>query len=189
MMMNPTLWRTSRVLAGETRLGLLRLIVQYPDRTVSNLAERAGISQSRASQELRRLQSRGLVRAVRSGPIVRYRPVTDPQVPSANPLLTALQKAFAREPNADHAEIIRIAKGFSHTRRLAVLRTLCQEPADLRTLIQTTGISRASLQRHVRTLKACGLVARYGRMYRVLPGSHPLLVCLIRLLQPPRRAG
>ena len=94
MELHPTLWRTCRVLAGSTRLNLLRLVVATPGHTVSRLAEEAGIGLSRASQELRRLQSRGLLRATRTGSFVHYRPEPDPQVPDAKPLLLAMKTLF-----------------------------------------------------------------------------------------------
>ena len=66
MALAPTLWRTCRVLAGATRLALLRLIIESPDLRVADLAALAGLSESRTSQELRRLQARGLVQALRA---------------------------------------------------------------------------------------------------------------------------
>ena len=92
MELTPTLWRTCRVLSGATRLELLRRIIEMPDQCVAELTEALGLSETRASQELRRLQSRGLVQVAREGRWVRYRPVTVPKVPSAKPLLAAARK-------------------------------------------------------------------------------------------------
>ena len=128
MNLNTTLWRTCRVLSGKVRLDLLRRILERPDQSVSMLAEASNLSHPRTSQELRRLQSRGLVQAVRSGRWVCYRPVPDPQVPSAKPLLAAMKAALARNsPEAD-AQTIRVAKAYSHQRRLDIVRELLGGP-------------------------------------------------------------
>ena len=108
MELHPTLWRTCRVLSGETRLKLLRLIIATPGKTVSRLAEETGIGLSRASQELRRLQSRGLVQTVRKGSFVHYLPDPDPQVPDAKPLLLAMKATFALAPR--YSELVTDAR-------------------------------------------------------------------------------
>ena len=78
MALHPTLWRTCRVLAGPTRLRLLRRVIARPGLTVQQLADAQDIGKSRASQELRRLQSRGLIQARRKSARVAYHPVPDP---------------------------------------------------------------------------------------------------------------
>ena len=95
--LNPTVWRTCRVLSHPGRLRLLQEVLRQPERSVSQLAEDLSIGVSDASQQLRRLQSRGLLKRTCRGLEVIYRPIPDPQVPSAKPLLLALQKHW---PNA-----------------------------------------------------------------------------------------
>lgn len=95
MALHPTLWRTCRVLAGPTRLRLLRRVIARPGLTVQQLADAQDIGKSRASQELRRLQSRGLIQARRKSARVAYHPVPDPLVATAKPLLEAMKTAFA----------------------------------------------------------------------------------------------
>ena len=125
--LNPTLWRTCRALAGPKRLGLLRQILQNPGRNVSKLAEVTRIGESDASQELRRLQSRGLLRRSLQGAQVIYRPIPDPQVASAAPLLKALQAVWA-EASVNDEDLIRIATGLAHERRVEIARILRQGP-------------------------------------------------------------
>ena len=184
--LSPTLWRTCRVLAGPTRLRLLDLVRAKPLRTVSELADRAGLKLSRASQELRRLHSRGLLQAVRSGRQVQYQAAPDPLVRSAKPLLEALNCSLQRH---SPAECVRIASAFSHPRRLLLARVLMGHPRTPEELLAMTGIPRVSLMRHLRALRSRGLVAREGRVFYLQPDPHPLARCLGLLIREITLAG
>ena len=179
MQLTPTLWRTCRVLAGSTRLTLLRQIVERPDRCVTDLAAAAKISESRASQELRRLQSRGLVQMVRTGQWTQYRPVTDPKVASAKPLLTAAKESFAKW--ADE-ETCRVARAFGHERRLKIMQLLQTGSRTAGELRQSGALSQPALFRHLTVLQAGGLVRRARDGWERIPSPHPLARTLFRLL-------
>ncbi len=182
MQLTPTLWRTCRVLSGSTRLELLRLILKTPDQCVTELMEAVGLSESRISQELRRLQSRGLVKAVRSGRWVRYRPVPDPKVFSAKPILLAMKAALAdSSPKADK-ETIRVAKAFSNAKRLNLVSELLKDPLSIAALQSAVGISPQSLFRHLRRLKDAGVIQRRGKAWEMAPNSHPLVQCILGML-------
>ena len=179
MELTPTLWRTCRVLSGATRLELLRRIIEMPDQCVAELTEALGLSETRASQELRRLQSRGLVQVAREGRWVRYRPVTDPKVPSAKPLLAAAKEALAKRPAE---ETVRVAKAFGHERRLKLVRLLqdgARRGEELRFL---AGLSKPALYRHLHVLKEGDLVQRTGGGWALAPNPHPLAKALKSLL-------
>lgn len=182
-MLHPTLWRTCRVLAGRTRLDLLRRVIDIPDQTVTGLARQLGISVPRASQELRRLQSRGLLQAHRRDMNVLYRPVPDPLVSTAAPLLQAMRDTFRCFSPAEDEQAIRIATGFSHVRRLAIARLLQQEPMNARTLERRAGMSRDALNRHVNTLQEAGVATRNGRTIRLVENPHPLAQSLLGIVE------
>ena len=57
----PTLWRTCRVVANRKRLQTLALLIRKPNQTVSAVAERMRLSVPAASQYLRALEARGLL--------------------------------------------------------------------------------------------------------------------------------
>ena len=171
MSLSPTLWRTSRILAGPTRLELLRRIVAAPNARVAELAAAAGLSESRASQELRRLQARGLVQAVRTGSAVTYRPVPDPLVASAKPLLAAAKAALAKWPED---ETIRVAKAFGHERRLRIVRALRPGARGFAELAVAAGMPQMALLRHLRVLQAGGVVRKGKRGWELAPNAHPL---------------
>lgn len=171
MALTPTLWRTSRVLSGPARLDLLRRIFDRPDARVMDLAVAAGLSESRASQELRRLQSRGLVQAVRQGPGVAYRPVPDPKVASAKPLLAAAKAALAQWPLV---KTRLVAKAFGHERRLNVVRILRQGKRGFAELAVAAGMPQMALFRHLRVLQAGQVVRKTKGDWELAPNAHPL---------------
>ncbi|MGD9611575.1 MAG: ArsR/SmtB family transcription factor [Kiritimatiellia bacterium] len=179
MALTPTLWRTCRVLAGPTRLDLLRRILAGPDARVADLAAAAGLSESRASQELRRLQARGLVQAVRNGRYVTYRPVPDPKVASAKPLLAAAKAALATRPPE---ETIRVATAYGHDRRLKIVRVLRKRACPFAALSALAGMPEMALFRHLQRLQAGGVVRKTKRGWELAPNAHPLARALSALL-------
>lgn len=62
-----------RALASETRQQILQLFAGGIELTVGEVAERAGLGQSTASEHLALLRRGGLVHATRDGKAVRYR--------------------------------------------------------------------------------------------------------------------
>ena len=181
--LHPTLWRTCRILSGKTRLQLFRTICNRPDQTVSELAKPMNLSLPRASQELRRLQSRGLVQAVRHGLHVRYRPVADRLVSSAGPLLAAMRETFRVFPETEDEQCIRIAKAFSHERRLALVLLLLRGSWTLEALDSICGMSPDALRRHLNLLRAAGVARREKNLIALMDNPHPLAQCLLGLLR------
>ena len=182
--LNPTLWRTCRMLAGGTRVKLLRELHRQPGRSVTELARATGIGTSDASQELRRIQSRGLLQADRRGPFVIYRLGADPQVAAAAPLLRALRAALAQTRAAQDAEIVRIAQGLAHPRRIALARALRRSPRRPAQLRAELGLATSSARPHLARLLESGLVKRRGAWLVLEPAAHPLAKALNQLLEP-----
>ena len=182
MALSPTLWRTCRVLSGGTRLALLRRVIKHPGLSVSELAAAEKIDLARASQELRRLQARGIVGVEREGRRVRYFPEPDPLVASAKPLLRALQEACAKYPPAGDEQTARIAQGLAHERRIAVVRALRAEPRSFLVLQGAVQIPGQTLWHHLRLLAAGGWVEQDGRTWKLAEADHPLAKCLLKLL-------
>lgn len=181
--LNPTLWRTCRVLAGQTRVKLLRQLHDRPGQSVSDLAKTVGIGVSDASQELRRLQSRGLLQAERNGARLIYRLGADPQVPSAAPLLSALKSTLTRTPPECDRDIIPIATGLAHFRRITIAKALLAAPQMEVDLRGATRIPAASLNGHVRALITSGFVRRFRGLLQFYVPAHPLARTLVKLLQ------
>ena len=184
--LHPTLWRSCRILSGKTRIELLRLVVDRPDLSVAELAAQLKISVPRASQELRRLQSRGLIQAVRTGVHVRYRPVPDRLVSTAAPLLQAMQETFRQFPPAADDQSLLIAVAFSHERRLALARLLLPGAMDIQSLEEMAGLARNPLNRHLRILREGGVIRRSGKILAIADNPHPLAQGLLEILKTSR---
>jgi DNA-binding transcriptional ArsR family regulator len=154
---HPTLWRTARVLANRDRLDCLREVLAHPGASVEKVAEGAGIRENKASLCLRALQSRGLLRARRESRWVYYSADTDPLVPSAAPILSAMRRALAEQKDD---EVFRALTAFTHPRRLVVLKTL-QTHGSMSgdRLSVVTSISPPALRRHLLKLTSRRLVS------------------------------
>ncbi|HPJ57748.1 MAG TPA: helix-turn-helix domain-containing protein [Kiritimatiellia bacterium] len=183
MALHPTLWRTCRVLAGPTRLRLLRRVIARPGLTVQQLADAQGIGKSRASQELRRLQSRGLIQARRESARVAYHPVPDPLVATAKPLLEAMKTAFASTAPRQDRLAIGSAVALAYPRRQDIVRHLLDAPASVSDLAARLRIPRMSTLRHLHALRDLDLARNVRGRWHFTPNAHPLTRCLIRLLQ------
>ena len=181
--LNPTLWRTCRILAGPTRVKLLRQIHDHPGYPVSELAKIVQIGVSAASQDLRRIQSRGLLQANRQGSLLIYRMGADPQVPSAAPLLKALVKAFDSIPPEQDFDMIPIATGLSHPRRISIANILMKSPSSTASLQLATHIPSGPLHLHIQTLAIGGWTQINNRILSFCVPAHPLAQALTKLLQ------
>ena len=180
--LNPTVWRTCRVLSGSTRVRILRQILEQPGQNVSQLAEQLDIGISDASQELRRLQSRGLLRRSCQGMSVVYLPIPDPQVSSAPPLLQALKTSFSSDQEGDES-IIRIAKALGHERRIAIVRALLQGPKSRDEISTLSNTQPDTLKKHIKCLIDNGVIARSNKQYALKASSNPMLVAWLKLLR------
>ena len=170
------------MLSGKTRLALLRRLLKEPGQIVTRLAEEEGVSVPRASQELRRLQSRGLLQAERRGAYVVYRPLPDPQVSSAQPILEAVGETFVRFPSAATEQIVATASGLSHARRIDLVRTLRMGETEVDRLAEAVPMPAISLWRHLRELEVRGWVERAGKVWRLAANESPLAKCLLKLV-------
>lgn len=180
--LNPTLWRTCRMLAGRTRIRLLRHLLEHPGQNVSAMARAAGIGESDASQELRRLQSRGLLQRKHVGAGVIFQATADPQVLSATPLLKALRQSLTQCPADQDEAISRLAMALGHERRVQIARTLAPHALPLSALRRATGIPPDSLRRHLQRMASGGLVQTiHGQVMLTWP-PHPLARALAQLI-------
>jgi predicted transcriptional regulator len=180
--LNPTLWRTCRMLSGMTRIRLLRCLEEQPGRNVSELAGAVGVGLSATSQELRRIQSRGLLQTVRRRAELIYRFGADPQVPSAAPVLKSLRAALASSDPGEDQRIQAIANGFAHLKRLALLKSLMASPKSAFALHHELHLAHRTIGRHLQVLLDSGLIRRDNRTLLYVPPTHPLAKALVKLL-------
>jgi len=157
--LNPTLWRTCRILANKTRLRILRELHTHPEQKVSSITQRLGISLSLASQSLRALNARGLLRARRIGKFVYYSPCANRSIPGNDRLLKAILDAFANDKNPENI-IFHHATAFTHPRRIIIVKALRKHPMKLNEIAFKTNIPLRALNRHLRKLAARGFLKR-----------------------------
>ncbi len=124
--LRPTLWRTCRVLASETRLDLLQHLFGQGELCVSELAAMTGISPHNASTQLRALNARGLIARRRENKNVIYRAEANEELPDAPALLTAVRDAFAKQ--TPRRTVFHLCTGFTHERRIELARVLSVAP-------------------------------------------------------------
>ena len=172
--LNPTLWRTCRMLSGRVRMQLLRQLLEHPDQSISQLALAVGIGVSDGSQELRRIQSRGFLQAERKGPFVIYRLVNDPQVPSAGPLSAAVRNTMLRTDAAEDSVMNRMAFGLAHPRRIAIAKILMSGAHSLRTIEVLAQMPKAAVSRHLALMEECLWIQREKSRVTLTPPDHLL---------------
>lgn len=182
--LQPTLWRTCRVLANPTRLKMLQALFKKPNQTVSQVAKYLGVPATVASVYLRALNARGLLRSVRKGAHVRYGVAANPSIPGCADLVKALRHVFERH-QAPVDIIFRQATAFTHPRRIVIMHALQAGPRHYQDIRLMTGISLQALMRHLKKLADRGflLSPEPGQYCRAQPGDgfSRELVRLIRI--------
>jgi len=184
-LLQPTLWRTCRVLANETRLRILAQIMRAGPAHVAGIMQSCGLSEPKASQHLRLLQSRGLLAATRISRYVSYDAKPDPSVGHAADFLEAMRASLRRRETP--AEQIRAFTAFTHPRRILIVRALAEKAMDGVGLAGTCHISLPALHRHLRKLERRGLVRCPTRGdYELVPGLRGLPHDLLRMATAKR---
>lgn len=153
----PTLWRTCRVLANYTRLRILSLLFSTSQQTVSALAGRLRLQLSAASQNLRLIESRGLL-SVRRVKLRAYYRINDAPTRDARILVEAIGSTFQSVSSPENV-IFKSATAFTHPRRIEIYCLLKAQPQSLAQLCSATGISMTAMIRHVHKLEARGFVS------------------------------
>ncbi len=180
--LNPTLWRTCRVLANHTRLKLFQYVLFNPRTSVHAVAAALKIKPALASKYLRELNARGLLHATRLSANVFYHVQADQSVPGINALVKALINVLkSRTGNLDH--VYRKATAFTHPRRVDIAKRLRYGgPASPSDLSRELTISIPALQRHLRKLASRGfLEPRTPRsVYTLIEKGTPLEMALLR---------
>ncbi len=178
--LRPSLWRTCRVLASETRLKLLWEIFADGECSVGELGRRVRISDQNASIQLRLLNSRGLISSRRSGMMVFYRAEPNEDVEFSRDLLNALRECCEQE--VPIRRVIRCATAFTHERRIRAVQVLSRAPLRPADLESRTGIGARPLYRHLAKLEARGFVRRDRGLCRLAVPDSPLGVCLMKII-------
>lgn len=168
--LHPTVWRTCRVIANETRLKLLWRLFQLEDSCMGQLARSVGVKEPAASSGLRALSARGLIGSERRGLYVFYKPEVNAEVEHAELVLTALRRCY--DDIVPFKQVIHQATAFTHPRRIEIVRALEKGALDDLELSFKTQISIPALHRHLRKLRARGfIIKKNGKLTLQVPSD------------------
>lgn len=159
--LQPTLWRTCRALANTTRLRIFAQLVRQQPQSVSQLADLVALTLPVASQSLRALESRGLLKVKRIRRRVEYRIPYTAEAEALTDLITALKTSLRREP-LPTAQIIKLATAFTHPSRIHIYRCLNDGQKTQMQIQAAAQISARALNRHLGKLIARGFVESDG---------------------------
>ena len=176
--LRPTLWRTCRVLASETRLEMLRLLFETGELCVSEMADLTKVSPHNASTQLRALNARGLITPRREKQKLFYRAEANENLDAAPILLNAVRDAFANKKSAE--AIFHSCTAFTHERRIQIVRALANGPKSFGALMKETGILPSALWNHLEKLSDRGFVKEQGRLYRLRRVNDPFRRTLLQ---------
>lgn len=180
--LQPTLWRTCRVLASRRRLQILGHLFREGPCSVKQLAQDLEWADTTTTINLRALNARGLLQARRIGTFVQYDIGADPTIPEAKMLLDVLKPVLCtRQDAADF--LIRHFTAFTHPRRILIVATIGKREMGVRQLRERTAISRQALDRHLDKLIARGYLVARGSSFRCARPRHPLPRKLLSLAQ------
>jgi len=183
--LQPTIWRTCRVLSNTRRLLCLKEVLTTPGNTVKLIAEQLRFSPDHTSLCLRALQARGLIQAKRHSRWVRYHPVPDSSVAIAEPILAAMERALI-DDRLSTAAIVGTLTAFTHPRRLRILRQLYLDVRQTpNNLSRETDVNPQALWRHLDKLRRRGFAAQTSDGYWQLtdtltPLAKAILVLVVR---------
>jgi len=177
--LRPTLWRTCRAIAHETRLQLLWEIFKGNDLCVVDLALQVGTSRQNASIQLRALAARGLIHPVRGKLNIVYHPEANSELEHVEKLLHALRHSF--ETGISFETVIHQATAFTHLRRILIVRSLATSGKAFGELSKETGIAPPALTRHLKKLEARYLIKKTSKLYRLARPKNPLGKTLLKI--------
>lgn len=196
MVLKPTFWRTVRAVMNETRLRLMRVVVEAEGRAcVVEIAKSAGVDESLASICLRQLNARGLLGVRRERIKVLYNTESNRSLPESVAFQHALVSMLKGPlPKGWELDLIRKLKAFSHFNRLAIIVRLSKGPATIDDLYASIGVVVKSLYHHLRYLTGAGLVSSercYGKgtVLRLVQPDHPVVKVMLDILVSDEEAA
>jgi len=178
--LEPTLWRTCRVLANRKRLAILALLIRQPNQTVSAVSQQLKLSGPAATQYLRALEARGLLTCRRIGRYAEYRLSGSATESAAAEIVTALRLAFRSRTQPTEA-LFKLATAFTHPRRIDVFSAVKNGADSFGEIQVATRISARALSRHLAKLETRGFLKNQMHAYAVANQSHPLGRALARI--------
>lgn len=179
--LHPTVWRTLRVLANPNRLRVLQCLYQLSPQAVSQIAIKAHLSMSQASQILRALQARGLIQAERRGAWVFYIPEPNATIPYTATMAEALKPSLT-PCDADLKSIIANLTAYTHERRIHIVRAIATGINQRAALAENCHLCEQALGRHLDKLLRRGVVVESDGWLSIPPQPTALSNMLLNLV-------
>ncbi len=179
MSYSDTIWKTCRVLANETRLGILRRLMRGSELCVSDVAALENLSEVVASQHLRMLHEYGFLQLRRDGKWAFYKAAPDPAIPLAASLHPQLQSKLMSADNKQIAKLIRLFTALTHPRRIELLSAISSGERKADELVSLCDISGMALHRHLKKLAARNFIIQDNEICRIVPPGNRLEAILL----------
>jgi DNA-binding transcriptional ArsR family regulator len=168
------------VLANRRRLRILHFVMRRQEVHVTDVARALNIPVPTASQYLRALNARGLLRARRRGREVSYRVGDDPSLPGTRVLLRGLRPELEK-PRPSLDVVFGALTAFTHPSRIAIVRAVARGASRVAEVCAMAGIRRRSAERHLKKLARRGYLRRVRGGYRMARPALPLAQSLLIL--------
>jgi ArsR family transcriptional regulator len=180
MIRSDTIWKTCRVLANETRLGILRRLMRNAELCVSDVATLENLSEVVASQHLRMLHEYGFLQLRRDGKWTFYKAESDPAIQLAARLYPHLQSKLISADNKQIAKLIRLFTALTHPRRIELLSAIASEERKFGELTALCDISGMALHRHLKKLTVRNFIIQDSETCRIVPPVNRLEAILLK---------
>jgi DNA-binding transcriptional ArsR family regulator len=145
-----------------------------------DLAETEGLSLVVTSQHLRLLHECGLLQQARKSKWIFYSPDVDPEPPMTRKIYNPLKKQLiSNEKQIEN--ISKIMTGFTHPRRIEIVKQLHAHPRTFDELTQICSISPGAMHRHLNKLISRKFIREKSGVYILIPKGTELKKMLISI--------
>lgn len=150
--LNPTLWRTCRMLANARRLRIIQQLIDKDPQTLTQLASACKLSVPACSQYTRQITARGLCREIRKGRYAYFDLHADSSISYSSALLKSLTESL-RHQKGNYKRQIADLTAYTHVSRIRILRHIFRygtsQTTEMRYVLH---ISKPALIRHINKL-------------------------------------
>lgn len=174
------IWKTCRVLANQSRLRILKRLMERTELCVTEVAEFEGLTPVVASEHLRLLHESGFLKQTRESKWTFYSVVSVPELAVSKKIFKPLKKQLSGNEKQIQ-KIFKSATAFTHPRRIEVIKNLNGSPRAFEELRDQCDFSFSAMNRHLEKLCSRGLVQKKSEEYELLPGGTELEKVLINI--------
>jgi ArsR family transcriptional regulator len=180
MVDNVMIWKACRVLANESRLKILKRLMQGAELCVTDIADIEGVALVTASEHLRLLHESGFLRQERKSKWIFYSAELSSGNPVAENMFNPLRKQLITAGNQIPL-LLSLLTSFTHPRRVGIVKNIFGFSRSFDDLIEVCDISKPAMHRHLDKLVVRKVICQDADVYRIVPGGTELKRVLIKL--------